>query len=273
MPCDLGPIVEIARRHGLPVVEDAACAVGSEILWHGQWERIGRPHGDIACFSFHPRKVITTGDGGMLTTAQSRVGSPVPAVAAALDDGAGHGAARVASAVVFEEYRELGFNYRMTDLQAAIGREQLQPAARHGGRAPAAGAIATTSSWPALAGLQVPVEPAWARSNWQSYCVRLPDGRDQRAVMQAMLERGASRRGAASCARIANPPTVRSRGVCGASGVVDGSDQCSSLTGSEAITAHGLILPLFVGMTDDDQGRVVAALASALDEHSESLCR
>ena len=51
------------------MIEDAACAIGSEILWDGRWERIGRPHGDIACFSFHPRKVITTGDGGMLTTA------------------------------------------------------------------------------------------------------------------------------------------------------------------------------------------------------------
>ena len=52
----------------MPVIEDAACAIGSEILWDGQWEKIGAPRGDIACFSFHPRKVITTGDGGMLTT-------------------------------------------------------------------------------------------------------------------------------------------------------------------------------------------------------------
>ena len=69
MPCDLARIVEIGRRRGLPVIEDAACAIGSEILWNGRWEKIGKPHGDIACFSFHPRKVITTGDGGMLTTA------------------------------------------------------------------------------------------------------------------------------------------------------------------------------------------------------------
>src|SRR5690606_20890867 len=54
MPCDLEAIVAIGRRHGLPVVEDAACAIGSEIRWRGEWQRIGRPHGDIACFSFHP---------------------------------------------------------------------------------------------------------------------------------------------------------------------------------------------------------------------------
>src|SRR5690606_25038420 len=69
MPCDLKRILAIAARHGLPVIEDAACATGSEILFDGKWEKIGKPHGDIACFSFHPRKVVTTGDGGMLTTA------------------------------------------------------------------------------------------------------------------------------------------------------------------------------------------------------------
>ena len=54
MPCDLGALVAIGRRHGLPVIEDAACAIGSEILWNGQWEKIGKPHADVACFSFHP---------------------------------------------------------------------------------------------------------------------------------------------------------------------------------------------------------------------------
>ena len=69
MPCDLAAILRARRgAHGLPVVEDAACAAGSEILLDGAWERIGRPHGDVACFSFHPRKLLTTGDGGMLTT-------------------------------------------------------------------------------------------------------------------------------------------------------------------------------------------------------------
>src|SRR5581483_11779458 len=68
MPCDMPAILNVARKHGLPVVEDAACAIGSQIRMHDRWERIGKPHGTIACFSFHPRKVMTTGDGGMLTT-------------------------------------------------------------------------------------------------------------------------------------------------------------------------------------------------------------
>src|SRR6266853_2013772 len=125
MPCDLAAIVAIGRKHQLTVIEDAACAIGSEILWQGRWEKIGRPHGDIACFSFHPRKVMTTGDGGMLTTAnpefdrQFRLwrqhGMSVP-------DTVRHGAREV----VFESYPVAGYNYRLTDIQAAIGREQLK---------------------------------------------------------------------------------------------------------------------------------------------------
>jgi dTDP-4-amino-4,6-dideoxygalactose transaminase len=68
MPCDIGALTAIARRRRVAIIEDAACAVGSEIDWHGEWERIGRPRGDVACFSFHPRKLLSTGDGGMITT-------------------------------------------------------------------------------------------------------------------------------------------------------------------------------------------------------------
>ncbi|MBI5712956.1 MAG: aminotransferase class I/II-fold pyridoxal phosphate-dependent enzyme, partial [Chloroflexi bacterium] len=68
MPCDLKAIIEIAKRNSLFVIEDAACAIGSEILWDSKWEKIGKPRGDIACFSFHPRKLLSIGDGGMITT-------------------------------------------------------------------------------------------------------------------------------------------------------------------------------------------------------------
>ena len=109
MPCDLGEIIRIARRHKLPVIEDAACAIGSEIRWGAKWEKLGKPHGDIACFSFHPRKLVTTGDGGMLTTANAgydgkfrlwrQHGMSVP-------DTARH----AAKSVIFESYDELGYN-------------------------------------------------------------------------------------------------------------------------------------------------------------------
>src|SRR5438067_1895336 len=125
MPCDMAAILEIANRHSLPVIEDAACAIGSEIHFDGRWEKIGRPRGAVACFSFHPRKVITTGDGGMLTTSDAELdrkfrllrqhGMSVP-------DTVRH----AATTVVFEDYPVVGFNYRMTDIQAAVGRVQLR---------------------------------------------------------------------------------------------------------------------------------------------------
>jgi len=123
MPCDLGRILDIAGRRGLPVIEDAACAIGSEILWSNHWERIGRPHGDVACFSFHPRKVISTGDGGMLTTRNSEWDRKFRLLrqhAMSIPDTVRHGA----SQVIFESYPTLGYNYRLTDIQAAVGREQ-----------------------------------------------------------------------------------------------------------------------------------------------------
>ncbi len=194
MPCDLRAILQIARKRGLTVVEDAACAIGSEILWQGDWEKIGKPHGDVACFSFHPRKLVTTGDGGMLTTANVEIdrkfrlwrqhGMSVP-------DTVRHSS----PSVVFESYPELGFNYRLTDIQAAIGREQLKrlPQAISRRRQMAARYRQLLADIP---GLVQPAEPEWARTNWQSYCVRLPENANQRDVMQRMLDEGiATRRG------------------------------------------------------------------------------
>jgi perosamine synthetase len=197
MPCDLRAIVDFARPRGIPVVEDAACAIGSEICWEGRWERIGRPHGDVACFSFHPRKLVTTGDGGMITTANAdwdrrfrllrQHGMSVP-------DAVRHGSAQV----VFEEYVVAGFNYRMTDVQAAMGREQLKklPAMLARRREQVARYRELLAGIP---GLGLPAEPAWCRANWQSYCVRLPAGADQRRVMQAMLDAGVSTRRGVMC--------------------------------------------------------------------------
>jgi perosamine synthetase len=112
----LAEISAIAGRHGLPVVEDAACAIGSE--YKGQ--RVGRPYSSMACFSFHPRKVLTTGEGGMITTADEETASRLRRLrqhGMSVPDLARHGSSKV----VIESYDEVGYNYRMTDLQAAIG--------------------------------------------------------------------------------------------------------------------------------------------------------
>ena len=248
MPCDLATILEIGRRHRLAVVEDAACAIGSEILWQGNWERIGKPHANIACFSLHPRKVITTGDGGMITTANAEWdrlwrlwrnhGMSLPAAAR-----------QGAKQVVFESYPEFGYNYRMTDIQAAVGREQLKrlPHLIAERRSLAARYQKLLAGCP---GLGLPREPAWARSNWQSYCVRLPKHSNQRKVMQALLDAGIDARRGVMCAH-------REAAYTQAYGQ-------QSLAASEQATDHTVILPLYPQMTGADQDKVVATLKDAL---------
>jgi len=248
MPCDLARILPIAGALGLPVIEDAACAIGSEIRLDGAWAPIGAPHGDVACFSFHPRKVITTGEGGMLTTRHAdwdrkfrllrQHGMSVP-------DTVRH----QANEIVFEDYPVSGFNYRMTDIQAAVGRRQLQrlPDILSHRRALAA---AYTHMLAGVRDVRTPSEPEWARSNWQSYCIRLPEWVDQRQVMQAMLDRGVATRRGIMCSHLEAPFADR-RGP--------------PLLQSERAHRHGVILPLYPQMTAEIQGEVVDALRGALD--------
>ncbi|MBD0415652.1 DegT/DnrJ/EryC1/StrS family aminotransferase [Oryzicola mucosus] len=251
MPCDLKTIVEIGRRHSIPVIEDAACAIGSEILWDGRWEKIGKPHGDIACFSFHPRKVVTTGDGGMLTTANPEYDREFRLWrqhGMSVADTVRHSSAKV----IYESYPEIGYNYRLTDLQAAIGREQLQklPAIIARRRQIAAEYTARLQEIP---GVETPAEPDWARSNWQSYCLTLPADCDQRQVMQDLLDRGVStRRGIMNShleAAYGDPTSFR---------------QGSSLVRSEHAQCGSIILPLFTQMAEDDISQVVDALHACL---------
>jgi perosamine synthetase len=248
MPCDISAVLAIARDHGLSVVEDAACAIGSEVNHLGEWQRIGRPLGDIACFSFHPRKVMSTGDGGMLTTrnpkwdAQFRQlrqhGMSVP-------DTVRHASPQV----IFETHPNIGYNYRMTDIQAAVGRAQLtrMPEIMARRRALAA---RYTQHLDGNLGIGTPFEPVWARSNFQSYCVRLPDGVDQRTVMQKMLDAGIATRRGIMCIH---------REDCYA-----GQSINALLTNSEAAQDSCIILPLYPQMSEDEQDMVVRELKQAI---------
>ena len=114
-PCDITKIGAIARAHGVPWIEDAACAAGT--TWNG--EPIGAPHSDAACFSFHPRKLITTGDGGMVTTKRREIDEKVRHLRQ-------HGMVAAKPGSLYESYACTALNYRLTDVQAAIGIEQLR---------------------------------------------------------------------------------------------------------------------------------------------------
>jgi len=243
LPASMNEILEIANRHNLPVLEDAACAIGSE--YFGQ--RVGAPHGVMACFSFHPRKVLTTGEGGMITTADADLAARLRGLrqhAMSVSDVARHSA----SQIVFEEYKEVGYNYRMTDMQAAVGLVQL-------GRLD--GFLARRRSLAAryserlqnLGWLRPPTVPKEHRHNFQSYVARLtpeaPIGRD--ALMQELLDRGIStRRGIMAIHHEA--PFVDDRWK-------------TRLPETNAATESTIILPLFHQMTEDEQDYVIESIA------------
>jgi perosamine synthetase len=246
MPCDLGRIAAIAQKYSIPLIEDAACAIGSEILWNGQLQRIGKPHGDAACFSFHPRKVLSTGDGGMLTTrhkdwdANFRLwrqhGMSVP-------DAVRHSSGNV----IFEAYSEIGYNYRLTDIQGAIGREQLKrlPELIQRRRELASNYVTLLHDIPDL---KLPAQPDWARTNWQSYCVRLPAHTSQKQVMQLMLDSGIATRRGIMC--VHREPAYQK----------ETWRQIGSLIQSERAQEECILLPLYHELTLADQEFVASQL-------------
>jgi dTDP-4-amino-4,6-dideoxygalactose transaminase len=251
MPCDVDAIVTIAKKHGLPVIEDAACASGSAYVTDAGVEPVGRPRGDIACFSFHPRKVITTGDGGMLTTNDARFDAQFRLLrqhGMSVNDRVRHGSREV----LFEEHSVLGYNYRMTDIQAAVGREQLKrlPGIVQSRRRLAARYRELLAG---VTALTLPAEPSWARSNWQSFAVRIPSTFDQKKVMQYLLDRGVASRRGIMCAHREQPYLSNTR---------------FPLPESELAQDRNIILPLFAQLTDDDQSYVAEVLTRACSDQA-----
>ena len=242
LPAPLSEILEIAGRHNLLVIEDAACAIGS--VYQGQ--RIGMPHSFLACFSFHPRKILTTGEGGMVTTSDEKVSTRIRHLrqhAMNTSDLTRHQAQKV----VFESYDEVGYNFRMTDMQAAVGLVQL---GRVEGFIDRRRSLARRYSQrlTELGWLTPPTEPPGCRHNFQSYIARVtkdaPVSRDE--LMQRLLDRGIStRRGIMATHR--EPPYRTPRWD-------------AALPETEAATDECKILQLFQQMTEQQQDYVLASL-------------
>lgn len=261
-PCALPAILDIANRHGLPVVEDAACAIGSEIQIGGVWQRIGRPHGKLACFSFHPRKIITTGDGGLVTTADEALATRIRSLrqhAMSVSNTIRHESQRV----VFESFAEPAYNFRMTDMQAALARPQLgrldeiiriRRCLAHRYRDELNGHAA----------FEVPQEQPWMRPNFQSYPLRLRTGLrvSQVEIMQRLLDRGiATRRGVGNAH--AEPAYAHVAWTCGPNPCDDRlhrEGRCLRLQQSDAARDQTIMIPLFHGMTEEEQSYVIEAL-------------
>lgn len=242
LAADLPRIQAIADRHGLRLVEDAAPSLGSTI---GD-RRIGSIS-EFTCFSFDARKILTMGEGGVITTNNDAAATrlrQLRAHAASVSLADRHSA----TTVVIEQYPELGFNYKLTDVQAAMGlvqmgkidhvvNERRRLAARYDAL---------------LAGetrIERPYEPAGFTHIYQCYCVRLRGGLSQPAVMNEMARLGVSTRRIGS---IHEEPYYRHVSP----GVV--------LPETERASRETFLLPIFVGLTDAEQDTVVSALRQAL---------
>ncbi|MGA7205952.1 MAG: DegT/DnrJ/EryC1/StrS family aminotransferase [Specibacter sp.] len=245
LPVDLDPIRALCDPLGIVVIEDAACGAGSTYK--------GRPvaaGAEVAAWSFHPRKILTTGEGGMLTSSRPEWA----ARAAKLREHAMSASAASRHSSVLaqpEEYTEIGFNFRMTDLQAAVGLVQL---GRLGEAVQRRREIVAryTEGLGDMAGLRLSADPVHGTSNFQSFWLEvLPDfGRTREGLLEDLAEHGISaRRGIMASHR---QPAYAGRDTGGA-----------DLSVTERLTDNTLILPVYHQLTGGDQDRVIDAVRSA----------
>jgi len=243
VPADLDGVRAVCEPRGVAVVQDAACAAGSTYR--------GRPAGAgamLAAFSFHPRKLLTTGEGGMLVTADAGLAARLRRLR---EHGMDVSAAlrHVSRQPVTEHYLEVGFNYRMTDIQAAVGLVQLARLPRLIARRRAL-AERYRGLLAGIPGLAMIGDPDHGTTNYQSFWVLLPDGfpvgRDE--LLGRLADAGVSaRRGImAAHAEPAYASWPRPR-----------------LPVTERLSSSALILPLFHEMSEPEQDLVVSVIRGA----------
>jgi dTDP-4-amino-4,6-dideoxygalactose transaminase len=244
VPVDLAGIRALCDPRGIVVIEDAACGAGSTYRGH--------PVGagaEITAWSFHPRKIVTTGEGGMVTTSRDDWGRR----ARLLREHAMSVSAADRHASVLappEQYLEVGYNYRMTDLQGAMGLVQLGrlPGVVDRRRELAAGYAKAVDE---IDGLRLVADPEWGTTNFQSCWVEVGAGYalDRDGLLVALAEAEISARRGIMAAH---------RQPAYAGGDHGGAD----LTVTEHLTDNTLILPLYHQMSDSEQARVVDGLRS-----------
>jgi dTDP-4-amino-4,6-dideoxygalactose transaminase len=244
VPADLDGMRALCDPLGVAVIEDAACAAGSRYR--------DRPAGAgavLAAYSFHPRKLMTTGDGGMITTPDESMAARVRRLR---DHGMDVSAAdrHGSRQPVIEHYTEVGFNYRMTDVQAAIGLVQLGKLAKlvaH--RREQARRYQQLLS--GLPGLRMIEDPAYGTTNYQSFWILLPDdspvARDD--LLRVLADAGVSARRGIMAAHLEPAYAGHPHGL---------------LPVTETLTTRSLVLPLFHDMTEAEQDVVVSAVLGAL---------
>jgi len=242
-PADVDDVGRFCSARGIALVEDAACAIGSTLR--------GLPiggHSELVVFSFHPRKVLTTGEGGMLTTPRDDWAQRLRRLR---DHGMSVSASdrHQATKPVFEQYLETGFNYRMTDIQAAVGCVQLSrlETILLRRRALAARYQERLGDIPDLV---MAHDPPYGTTNYQSFWVALPDGfpTSRGVLLQMMMDQGISPRRGIMAAHL-EPAYL--------------GHPYQPLPHTERLSLQSLILPLYPQMTEVQQDRVVAVLRKA----------
>jgi perosamine synthetase len=237
-PADIDAFQNLCKEFNLKLIEDAACAIGSEY----KSKKIGS-HSDLVCFSFHPRKVITTGDGGMITTSNKEYYDRLKLLrqhGMSVNDRVRH----ESKTVIFEEHVEIGYNYRMTDIQASVGIKQLESLDWIINERRKI-AFFYTEQLKELAYLSHPSEIENTFSNFQSYSIFLkpecPISRNE--LMEKMLEAGiATRRGIMAIHR-----ELAYKDLNG----------IETLPISEDTSDRSIILPLYVGIQNSELEYIV----------------
>lgn len=247
MPADIDAFVSICKKHNLHLIEDAACAAGS--AYHGK--KIGSS-GNLTCFSFHPRKVITTGDGGMITTDNEDYYKRIKLLrqhAMSVNDRERH----AANKIIFEDHLEVGYNYRMTDIQAAVGIKQLEKldfiieerrkiANRY------------NDAFKDITVIRTPEEKEGYFTNYQSYVIYIKKGSSatRNQFMEKMLEKGISTR----------------RGIMTSHRESAYKNECKglSLPLSEDYSDNSVVLPLYYPMKNEDIETVIANVKEILGD-------
>jgi len=235
---DMEAIGAVAAEHGLAVVEDAACALGATFN--------GRPCGSLGttgCFSFHPRKVITTGEGGMIVTDDDALADRIRLLRS-------HGG--VPDGFCYR-YEAAGFNYRLSDVLGAMGVVQMArlPHVLERRRTLAA---ALRRRVDGIAGVRPPLDPPWGGHIYQSFVVLLDEGLDRDRLVGTMRQRGVEVT-LGTYALHDQPFFQRAYDY-----------QTGQLPGSHAAFRRSVTLPLYPQMVDADLDTVAACLAEAVRE-------